>query len=381
MNHLRSLAGPGLALAAVAALALVVLVASPGRSSQAADHLDAPTTKTDGRTDINDVYVFHPVDEGGDQLLDRTVLAMTVNPAAGVISGTEFNGNARYDFAIDTDGDAIEDLVYRSSVKNKIARVQRIEREGGTSTTGAKWGPARQIVIAKQDKTDGGMGLGAYSGEVKLHAGLRDDPFFFDLNGFNAGAAFCSPGSDFFLGLNVSAIVIELPTEDIGSGPVGVWARTLLKGTPESEEVVPPKVQFDRMGRPAINTVFIPSNPFEPTEASMEDAFNAGEPRNDQAAFRAEVVDSLALLYSLNDGSGDDPSDDAAAVAGLADVLLPDVLTVDLSAATGFLNGRGLADDVIDAELGLITEGLLTTDCVDNDSAFLAGFPYLAEKN
>jgi len=49
--------------------------------------------------------------------------------------------------------------------------------------------------------------------------------------------------------------------------------------------------------------------------------------------------------------------------------------------ATGFLNGRGLADDVIDAELGLITEGLITTDCVDNDSTFLSGFPYLGVPN
>ena len=77
----------------------------------------------------------------------------------------------------------------------------------------------------------------------------------------------------------------------------------------------------------------------------------------------------------------DDPSDDAAQIQGLADILLPDILTVDLSQETGFLNGRGLEDDVIDAELGLITEGLITTDCVDNDSVFLDEFPYLGVPN
>lgn len=65
----------------------------------------------------------------------------------------------------------------------------------------------------------------------------------------------------------------------------------------------------------------------------------------------------------------------------LADILLPDILTVDLSAETEFLNGRNLVDDVIDAELNLITNGAITTDCIANDSTFLGGFPYLRVPN
>ena len=64
-----------------------------------------------------------------------------------------------------------------------------------------------------------------------------------------------------------------------------------------------------------------------------------------------------------------------------AGALLPDILTVDVSTATGFLNGRGLGDDVITAELGLIfgSNGALNDDNVDaNDVAFLSTFPYLA---
>ena len=48
---------------------------------------------------------------------------------------------------------------------------------------------------------------------------------------------------------------------------------------------------------------------------------------------------------------------------------------------TGFPNGRRLTDDVIDIELGLITEGAITSDFIDNDSAFLDEFPYLAPPN
>ena len=72
-------------------------------------------------------------------------------------------------------------------------------------------------------------------------------------------------------------------------------------------------------------------------------------------------------------------SRDAPTAMALADVLLPDILTIDTSDAGGFLNGRGLADDVIDAELNLLSGGAVTTDFVDaNDKAFLPAFPYLA---
>jgi len=153
-----------------------------------------------------------------------------------------------------------------------------------------------------------------------------------------------------------------VPSASLGSNNIGVWARTVANGK-----------QIDRMGRPAINTVFIPNNPLEPkgTEPSQKDKFNEGRPRNDQKRFRDEVVDTLNIFYPAGD-----PTVDA-----LADILLPDILTVDTSNPAGFLNGRALADDVIDAEYALVTNGAVTTDCVSNDSAFTDTFPYLATKN
>jgi hypothetical protein len=127
------------------------------------------------------------------------------------------------------------------------------------------------------------------------------------------------------------------------------------------------------MGRPAINTVFIPNNPFEPSgsEPSQRNKFNAGRPRTDQKNFRGEVVDTLEIFY----GAG------SPTAQALADFLLPDILTVNTSSSAGFPNGRRLADDVIDIELGLVTNGAVTTDCVGNDSSFTNSFPYLAAKN
>ena len=51
--------------------------------------------------------------------------------------------------------------------------------------------------------------------------------------------------------------------------------------------------------------------------------------------------------------------------AGLTPVLLPDLLTFDTTDPSTFLNGRALADDVIDFELNLLTGGEITTDGVN----------------
>ena len=116
----------------------------------------------------------------------------------------------------------------------------------------------------------------------------------------------------------------------------------------------------DQMGRPAINTVF--------NHGDEKNQFNAGDPVNDRAAFGSRFTTELTALGAANP-------------AGLASALLPDILTFDTASSAGFLNGRGLADDVIDAELSLITNGGLATDCVGNDSTFSNAFPYLGGPN
>src|SRR5215211_4552652 len=326
-------------LYSVLALALMFgLVAIP---ASAADHLDAPGLTPPGgdtRLDITDVYVFQSPSNP-----ENTVLIMNVNPLAGVLNdGTFRPGNAVYALKIDSDGDAKEDLTFRikfSRPDESLAQRVTLAADGlGMPNPLAKGMTDEDIAIP-----GGGM----------LRAGVMDDPFFFDLNGF-LELDFCAPGEtrpNFFAGLNVSAIVLEVPSSWLGSNNIGVWARTVANGK-----------QVDRMGRPAINTVFIPNNPLEPTgtEPSMKNKFNAARPRNDQKRFRGEVVDTLKIFYG----------DDDATVNALADILLPDILTVDTSNPAGFLNGRGLADDVIDAEYALVTNGAVTTDCVSNDSDF-----------
>ncbi len=337
---------------AVAALAVFV-AAGPG-GLMAADHLDAPGLTPpggDSRLDINDVYAFQsPADS------KNAVVIVTVNPAAGALTGQlGFHPDAKYQILADTNTNAKPDerASFTFGPMNSSGQQSwRLKLKGG----------GRAIEGVTGVTTDLGGGF-------KVTAGTFDDPFFFDLNNFLASDFTCgtnetpgdtTPASNFFAGLNTLAIVLEFPSSEL-SGTAGIWARTLFDGQ-----------QIDRMGRPAINTVFIPNNIFEPvgSEPSQRNAFNAGMPQRDQRDFRGEIVDTLDIFY-----------DDPAAIAGLADLLLPDVLTVDFSSTDGFLNGRQLADDVIDAELGIVTNGAVTTDCVGNDSAFVGVHPYLAPKN
>jgi hypothetical protein len=71
----------------------------------------------------------------------------------------------------------------------------------------------------------------------------------------------------------------------------------------------------------------------------------------------------------------------SSCVVSLGICSLPDILTFDTSSSDGFPNGRQLDDDVIDKELGLITEGFVTTDCVPSDNNLLSTFPYLGNPN
>ena len=70
---------------------------------------------------------------------------------------------------------------------------------------------------------------------MKLFAGPRDDPFFFDLDrykGILAGTytGFANPGTDTFAGTNVLSIVVEVPKSMLGgSGTVNVWLETKKK--------------------------------------------------------------------------------------------------------------------------------------------------------
>jgi len=364
---LRAIAWPLAVVVAAAALMVGLTALRVG----GADHLDAPTVKTDGRIDINDVYVFQ------GQNAANSVLVMTVNPAAGILSPTTFRPGALYEFKVDTDGNAIENVALRvkfGGVRADGSQSVSVMRASGSQATGGAGGTP--IGIGSTDQVI------SLAGGGRAWAGLADDPFFFDLARFQTFKATLLGGggladlgglvdcartdpvpTDFFLGLNGSAIVIELPDSALG-GSIRVWAETSI-----TENGV--RTQVERMGLPTINTVFNHTN-------ATKDAYNRAEPRNDVADYSDDVSGVVELITDLA-GTAADPEAYGDAVAAL---LLPDVVTYNTAQPANFavLNGRALANDVIDTALSVVANTSLS-DCVANDSTFQGSFPYVGLPN
>ncbi len=347
-----------------------------------ADHLDAPALggltnmagefaphSEHGDRDINDVYVF----EGRNA--SRTVLAMTTNPAANLF-GAEFGTNVRYVINVDRTGDARQDLAY-------VWRFGSVNGGGAQKYTVTRYTGANARSLATGVKIGSGWtsgsGVGTAKGGAKVFAGVRSDPFFFDLTGF-AGTVF-GVGSDslgdnptdFFTPLNTNAVVIEVPDDAIGAKNIGVWGTTSYWNGSSW-------VGADQMGRPAINTVFNTSL-VDAGAGTTKNQFNTTPPSQQRTAFggkfRTNVITTLMNINAAL-GTGCDDYDEATAKV-LADILLPDVITYDTSTAANgeALNGRALDDDVIDAELGITTNGCVTSDGVGAHGDYLTSFPYL----
>jgi hypothetical protein len=288
------------------------------------------------KTDITDICAFQ---KPGDP--DKSILILNVNPLAPTLA-TAFESNGLYELKIDTDGDARAEIVFRIAFTpltngQQWATVRRVA--GGDADADTNDG---EVIIKQAPVSFGSKARITNAGPYKFFAGIRSDPFFFDLVGFMHNLQFT--GSDFFIDKNVFGVVLEVPNHALGGNPqIGVWARTLLKSS--SNSTSGGFTRDDRMGRPAINTVF--------NHGDAKNLFNSIEPTQDQSLFESSFI---ATLESF--GYTADQADK------IADILLPDILTYNYSSSAGFLNGHKLTDDVIDIELALVTNSKVTTDKV-----------------
>jgi len=378
----------GVTLFVLALLGLAMVVGSAALRVGAADHLDAPTVKSDHRIDINDVYVFQGANPA------NTVLVMTTNVHAGFLSGTSFRPGALYEFKIDNTGDAIEDVAYRIKFGDvrgdgsQQVHIQRADGAGNPVTGGGGKQVAKGSTGQALSVADGGMAW----------AGLADDPFYFDLVGFSAfksaalaavgggltGAELAGalgnictsdPASNFFAGFDATAIVLEVPDWALdgnnASGVINVWGETAIV---ESGALT----QVERMGLPTINTVFNHSDP-------TKEAYNRANPSGDPALVGGNISFLVSAIVGAAEQLGLYPGgiDEAAYGAAIANLLTPDVLTYDTDLMADFtaLNGRGLNDDVINVAYGAVSAGVLTSDCVAEDNTLSGAFPYLGTAN
>jgi hypothetical protein len=207
-----------LACTAVAAAgALAVL--SVGHAS---DHLDGPRATADPQADITDVFAFTSPEDPG-----KVVLAMALTPYASETS--TFSGEVDYAFRVQH-VDALQPLSLSGVALDVVCDLDAGDGGAPTMTCTGPQGATGSAVV-------GAAGGGA-GGAIRVFAGLRSDPAFFDRQGALATVQtgrVAFTGTNAFAGANVLAIVVELDSVlfsgDSGARPVlAVAAETVRRG-------------------------------------------------------------------------------------------------------------------------------------------------------
>lgn len=210
-------------------LFVVAILAATGIIAIAADHIDAPAV-TGGTSDITDYYAFQGTD--GESIVFVANVQGLLSPDD--TAAATFDENVMIEFNIDTDGDAVEDLVIQAVPKNSkmyfIGPVVPSQTGLVSEFAADNFKDANSVQITSYGsnanvKTKKGM---------SFFAGPRDDPFFFDFVQYNAvlnGApGFNNPGSDTFAGTNVLSVVVEVPKSLLGDGTsINTWVESKRK--------------------------------------------------------------------------------------------------------------------------------------------------------
>jgi hypothetical protein len=250
----------------------------PGRMT-ASDHADTAENLDRIGADVTDVFIFpSPVDD------DNVVIVMDVHGLipAGQGANVSFDPQVLYQMKIDTTGDNVEDLVIQARFvgtgPNQEVVVSGPAKPLMTGTTTVFGRPyAKTGTINTPFSPVAGM---------QVFAGVRSEPFFFDLNrfygilpdrmtpltghqvnipdpntpklngfrGFPADSGYDStPASDYLADLNVLSIVVELPRTTLvppgnnaKPGVINLWETTSIPNGFTYK-------QQDRLARPAIN--------------------------------------------------------------------------------------------------------------------------------
>lgn len=196
-----------------ACLCAAVAVALVSPLTRAADHLDGPKASADPAADITDLFAWMSPDA-------KTVyLIMNVFPQA--TTSSKFSNAVQYVFHVTSRnnfGDAASnpvDIICTFETNQKVSCWAGSEYVNGDASSTS--------------------GITSGSGKLKVFAGLRDDPFFFNLDGFKhtadsvKGAAssltFDPAGCPNLPPATAAALRMQLRTNPNGGPPVDFFAR------------------------------------------------------------------------------------------------------------------------------------------------------------
>lgn len=356
----------------------------------AGDFADSTFADQDPVADLLDLYAF--VDpfyqtQGGvgcENPPDELILALTLN--RGASGASLFSDAVEYHFYLDNDSEQVLQIDCLFTAEQVVTCAGM----GGLSVQA----PVGEVGV---------------SGDIRVFAGLRDDPFFIDEEAMEqfgqvSVPAFSPPGTDTLVGSNVLAIVLDVvgsmtfEFSDCNSASVEFTPGATSLSAFSTEMVRLTDIsgmdcqlltagQIDRVGRPGIATLLI--------SPSMRNSYNtADDPASWAALFSDEIETGLQALDSADGVVGNGFSDPET----LAPVFADDRLQVDIRKGQtgGYFSieasalvpqdwniaaGRTLSEDVLDGTLAMLVSAWdpWVGDFVDaNDVAFLEQFPFLA---
>lgn len=393
--------GLGLAVGTLTAIPMFV---------NASDHDDGEVDTKGRNRNLTDLFVFREQDQNSNVTGDDLIFVMNTNPRSVARQQYYFSNNALYEFKITRVADkeatptGKEDVVLRfqfGKPNSQGEQTFKLTAIADGAVIGADEGTTTPL-SSENNPTINQLNLG--NGNVSVFAGLREDPFFFDVEQFfrvRAGALGIGPAVgfrppaeavDFAAGYNVNTIVVRVPRSllqgSTSNTTFDVW-ETISVRNPDfrAQRSGNRFQQFERLGRPAVNEGLIITNDFL-------NAFNSIPPTADLSDAAAPVgAEAKATLLALGNS-------DARANA-LLGAFLPDVMRIDTTQPSGYglaLNGKGspitgrlIKDDVIDVTLSVLTDGAITSDNVSYEGTpgnpsqghkpLETEFPYLALPN
>lgn len=344
--------------AGIAALCLVFFAALAPPEADASSHREAPLISADPQADNTDTYFFlDPVDGGRVILIGNWI---PLEEPAGGPNFSHFGEKIRYEFNVDWDGDAIEDVVYRIQFTRHVRnpdtwlqntgpvnapndpnqnvyytyKVEKILGPSPNQGAAAKIELGDELLEAPNNvgskSFPNGYGKGSRIAETvytidqdtKVYAGPRADSFYadlgmiFDLINFRPGTlpGNVGGGKNDLAGFNTHTIALSVPVYQLtknhtvptdASDPnaiISMWSSTWrLKTRVLSEAGDKPSesgdwVQVSRLAVPLVNEVVVP--------LGQKDLFNASFPRDD-AQFAPSVLDPevpkiLKALFNID---------------------------------------------------------------------------------
>ena len=347
MSSHRESPGIGSLSAFVGLPTLAALQVGAAFAFDAHEQADLPAAK-DWHVNLNitDFYVFQK-----PGYARKTILIMNVNPMPPRLADS-FDPAAIYEFRVDTNGDAVADTAFRVTFSPYEHGQQTATIRRATGQQSASNDDSGEVIIANAPVSFGEQAQVTKAADYAFFAGIRSDPFFFDLMGFCNNLKFT--GTDYFLDKDVFGIVLEVPNSALGDqAKVGLWSRVLWSHDGEW-------LQVARLGLPLVNILF--------NAPADKDKFNRSEPHEQKTMFMDKVVAQLENM-----------GHSASRAREIAQMFIPDVLLYNSSSSQGFFNGRRLSDDIADNIFNLVTAGKVTTDMVGPHHDYLVQFPYLGQ--